>query len=127
MAGPRNNNMNFNNLIAAATTRLLGRMLRRALVVAVMGVCAMIALYHFTIAGNIALAGQFGDLNARLIIGAAYTAIALISFVILWAMRSKPAGPATPVLSKPAETQLVMLVEAAMLGYAMARKGERAR
>jgi hypothetical protein len=30
-------------------------------------------------------------------------------------------------LSKPAETQLVMLVEAAMLGYAMARKGERAR
>jgi type VI protein secretion system component VasK len=119
--------MNFNNLIAAATDRLLGRMLRRALVVVVMGLCAMIALYHFTVAGNIALAGQFGGLNARLIIGAAYTAIALISFVIFWAMRSKPAGRAAPVLSKPAETQLVMLVEAAMLGYAMARKGERAR
>jgi ascorbate-specific PTS system EIIC-type component UlaA len=127
MAGPRNNIMNFNNLIAAATNRLLGRMLRRALVVVVMGLCAMIALYHFTIAGNIALTGHFGDLNARLIIGAVYAAIALISLVILWTMRSKPADSATPVLSKPAETQLVLLVEAAMLGYAMARKGERAR
>jgi type VI protein secretion system component VasK len=119
--------MNFSKLAAAATNRLLGRMLRRALVVVVMGLCAMIAVYHFTIAGNIALTGHFGDLNARLIIGAVYAAIALISLVILWTMRSKPADSATPVLSKPAETQLVLLVEAAMLGYAMARKGERAR
>lgn len=119
--------MNFNNLIAAATDRLLGRMLRRALVVVVLGVCTIIALYHFTIAGNIALTGQFGDLNARLIIGAVYAAISLISLVILWVMRSKSAGAATPVLGKPAEMQLVMLVEAVMLGYALARKGERAR
>jgi type VI protein secretion system component VasK len=119
--------MNFNALAAIAADRLLGRMLRRALVVAVMGVCAIIALYHFTIAGNIALTGQFGDLNARLIIGAAYAAMALISLVILWAMRSKSAGLATPALSKPAELQLVMLVEAVMLGYALAQKGERAR
>lgn len=119
--------MNFNNLIATATGHLLGRMLRRALVVVVMGVCAVIALYHLTIAGNIALTGQYGDLNARLIIGAVYAAMALISLVILWAMRSKSAGATTPVLSKPAEMQLVMLVEAAMLGYALARKGERAR
>jgi type VI protein secretion system component VasK len=119
--------MRLENIIATATDYLIGRLLRRALVVVVMGVCAMIALYHFTIAGNIALAGQFGDLNARLIIGAVYAAMALISLVIFWAMRSKPAGSATPVLSKPAEIQLVMLVEAVMLGYTLARKGERAR
>jgi type VI protein secretion system component VasK len=119
--------MNFNNLIAAATERLLGRMLRRAFVVVVMGVCAIIALYHLTIAGQTALTGQFGDLNARLIIGAVYAAMALISLVIFWAMRGKSAGSVTPVLSKPAEMQSVMLVEAAMLGYALARKGERAR
>lgn len=119
--------MNFDNLIAAATDRLLGRMLRRALVVVVMGGCALIALYHFTIAGNIALTGQFGDLNARLIIGAVYAGMALISLVILWAMRSRSAGTVTPVLSKSAETRLAMLVEAVMLGYAVARKGQRAR
>ena len=119
--------MNLNSLIATATGHLLGRMLRRALVVAVMGICAFVAVYHFTIAGPIALTGQFGDLNARLIIGAVYAAMALISLVILRAMRSKPAGSATPALSKPAEMQLVMLVEAVMLGYALARKGERAR
>ena len=92
--------MNVNNLIATATDRLLGRMLRRALVVVVMGICAFIALYHFTIAGHIALTGQFGDLNARLIIGAVYAAMALISLVILWAMRSKPAGATTPALEQ---------------------------
>jgi type VI protein secretion system component VasK len=120
--------MNFNSLVAAATTRLLGRMLRRALVVVVMGVCAMIALYHFTVAGNIALTGQFGDLNARLIIGVTYAVIALISLVILWAMRSKSAkSNDTPTLNSPYESQLVMLVEAAMLGYSLARKGQRAR
>lgn len=118
--------MNFNNSIAAAATRLLGRMLRRMLVVVVMGVCALVAFYHFTIAGHIALTGQFSDLDARLIIGAAYATMALISLVILWAMRSK-SGSTTPVLRKPAEMQLVMLVEAVMLGYALARKGHRAR
>ena len=119
--------MNLNSLIATATGHLLGRMLRRALVVFAMGVCALIAVYHFTIAGNIALTGQFGDLNARLIIGAAYVAMALVSLVILWAMRGRSADYRHTALSKPAEMQLVMLVEAAMLGYALARKGERAR
>ena len=120
--------MNFNNLIATATGHLLGRLLRRAFVVVVMGFCLIIALYHLTIAGNIALTGQYGDLDARLIIGAVYAAMALISLVILWAMRARSAKYAeTPALSKPHEMQLVMLVEAAMLGYSLARKGARAR
>ena len=119
--------MNFNKFAAVALDRLLGRILRRALVVVVMGVCAMSALYHFTIAGNIALIGQFGDLNARLIIGAVYAAMALISLMIFWAMRNKSTVSAAPTLSKPAEQQVVMLVEAVMLGYALARKGQRAR
>ena len=119
--------MNFNTLIATAADRLLGRMLRRAVVVVVMGVCAIVALYHFTIAGHIALTGQFGDLDARLIIGAVYAAMSLILLVISWAMRAKSDGSATPALSKPAEMRLVMLVEAVMLGYALARKGERVR
>ena len=120
--------MRLDNLIAVATDHLVGRVLRRALVAAVIGICAVIALYHFTIAGDIALADRFGDFDARLIIGGIYAAVALISFVILWAMRRNSALPASAsALSNPREVQLVMLVEAVMLGYALARKGERTR
>jgi len=120
--------MDFNNLIATATGHLFGRLLRRASIVVVMGICLIIALYHLTIAGNIALTGQYGDLDARLIISGVYTVIALISLVILWAMRARSAKSAeTPALSKPHEMQLIMLIEAAMLGYALAQKGARAR
>ena len=118
--------MRLDNIIAVATDHLVGRVLRRALVAAVIGICAVIALYHFTIAGDIALAGRFGDFDARLIIGGIYAMVALISFVILWAMRSNSALPAS-ALRNPREVQLVMLVEAVMLGYALARKGERTR
>jgi hypothetical protein len=119
--------MRLENIIATATGHLVGRLLRRAFVALVIGLCAMIALYHFTIAGNITLTGQFGDLYARLIVGGIYAGLAVIALVILWAMRSKPAGAPTAALSKPAELQLVMLVEAVMLGYALGRKGEKAR
>lgn len=120
--------MNFNNLIAAAATRLLGRVVRRMLVVVVMGVCTIVALYHLTIAGNIVLTAQFGDLDARLIIGAVYVAMALISLVIFWAMRGKSVKFSdTPALNSPPNLQFAMLVEAVMLGYALARKDARAR
>lgn len=120
--------MRLDNIIAAATDHLVGRLLCRAFVVVVIGLCAIAAIYHFTIAGNIALTGQFGDLYARLIVGGIYAVVALISYAILWAMRNRPAHPAgASALSNPREVQLVLLVEAVMLGYALARKGERTR
>lgn len=120
--------MDFNNLATAAVSRLVGRMLRRALVVVVMGVCALIAIYHFTIAGNIALIGQFGDLEARLIIGAIYAAIALIFLLIFWATGSQPQKfHDTPALNARREKQVAMLVQAAMAGYSVARKGQKTR
>lgn len=120
--------MRLENIFAEATDHLVGRLLRRAFVMAVIAVCAVVALYHFTIAGTIALTGHYGDLYARLIIGGIYTAVALISFVILWAMRAKSAHHGgAPALSSPRGAQLIMLVEAVMLGYALARKGERTR
>jgi hypothetical protein len=118
--------MQLNTVIASATGHLAGRLLRRTFLVVVIGLCAVIATYHFTIAGNIALSGRLGDLDARLIIGGIYAAVALISFVILRAMRGRSAAPAgAPALSNPREVQLLMLVEAVILGFALARKGER--
>jgi len=118
--------MRLDHLVATAADHFVGRLVRRALIALVMVACATVALYQFTNAGNIALSGHYGDLNARLIIGGIYAALALISLVILWAMRSNGIkGSATPALSNPREMQLVMLVEAVMLGYTLARKRER--
>src|ERR1051325_5648443 len=116
--------MRIDNIISAATDQLLWPVLRRILVALAFGVLAAIAVYHLTIAGTIALAGEFGDLNARLIIGGIYAASALISLIVLWVMRGRPAKLAdTPALQHMREMHLVMLVEAAMLGYTLARKG----
>jgi hypothetical protein len=50
---------------------LFGRALRRAMLVALIGVFTLTAIYHFTIAGTLALEAQYGLLYARLIVGAA--------------------------------------------------------
>jgi hypothetical protein len=119
--------MRLDHLIAVATEHFVGRLLRRSLIAIVMAACAVVALYHFTKAGTIALQGQYGDLDARLIVGGIYALVSIISLGILWAMRPKPANLAgPPALSNSREMQLVMLVEAVMLGYALARKRERA-
>jgi hypothetical protein len=120
--------MRMDNIITAVTDHLLWPVLRRLLVALAFAILALIAVYHLTIAGNIALANEFGDLKARLIIGGIYAALAAISLIVLWAMGGKPAKLAdTPALHRVRETHLVMLVEAAMLGYTLARKGQRAR
>ncbi len=120
--------MRLDHLASAAVDHLLGRMLKRALVAGAMAIFALVAIYHFTVAGIYALELQFGQLDARLIVGGLYTVAALIALVIFWAMRGKSVAASTPVLSNNArEMQLVMLVEAAMLGYSLARKREHAR
>jgi hypothetical protein len=119
--------MRLDNIIATATDHLVGRLLRRAQVAVVMGTCAIIALYHH----------DCGQYHAHRPVRRSQHAadhrrdlrsLALISLMILWAMRAKPAKLAgAPALSNPREMQLVMLVEAVMLGFALAQKGERAR
>ena len=119
--------MRLDQIMAAATGHLVGRAVRRAVIGVAMAAFAVVALYHFTIAGMIALQGQFGDLDTRLIVGGIYAFLSIVAFVTLWAMRAKPlpaAGAAAP--GNPREMQLVMLVEALMLGYTLARKRERA-
>lgn len=124
--------MRMDNIISAATDQLLWPVLRRVLVILAFAFLALIAVYHLTIAGNIALAHRFGDLNARLIIGGIYAVLALASLIVLWAMRGKPtkstrAATLQNPREKQHEKQLVMLIEAAMAGYDVARKGHRVR
>jgi hypothetical protein len=119
--------MRLDHLASVAVDHLLGRLIKRALVAVAMTIFAIIALYHFTVAGIYTLELQVGQLDARLIVGGIYAAAAIIALATFWAMRGKPAAAGTPVVSNNArEMQLVMLVEAVMLGYSLARKREQA-
>jgi len=119
--------MRLEHIAGIAFDHIFGRILRRALLAGVIAAFAVAAIYHFTVAGTLTLEAQYGALHAQLIVAAIYTASAAVSYAILWAMRSRTASTSAPALSAPRETQLAMLVEAVMLGYALARKSERTR
>lgn len=118
--------MRLDQIAAMTINQVVGRLARRAAITAAMALCAIIALYQLTVAGTVALELQYGPLYAHLIIAGIYAVLALVAFAVLWTMRTKPAVATTPALDQPREMQLVMLVEAVMLGYALARKGGRA-
>lgn len=103
---------------------LFGRALRRAMLVALIGVFALAAVYHFTIAGTLVLEAQYGLLYARLIVAAAYSTAALITIIIFWAMRTKRPNenPVAAARAAPRNAQIAMLIEAGMLGYTFGRK-----
>ena len=120
--------MRLDNIAAPIISQLMAPMLRRALVAALLGLAALIALYHFTVAGTLALELQYGPLYAHLIIAGIYVVFGLIALTVLWNMRAKvKTARSTPALSEPRNMQLLMLVEAVMLGYSLARKSDRTR
>jgi len=116
--------MRLENIAGLAFDHILGRILRRALLVLLIAGFAVVALYYFTAAGSLSLETHYGALHALLIVGAVYAAVA-IAFAIWWARLNKRASVSAPVLSNQRDMQIAMLVEAVMLGYALARKGSR--
>ena len=103
---------------------LFGRLLRLAILLVLIGLFSLIAIYHLTIAGTLALEAQYGLLYARLIVGAAYSAAALVTTIIFWAMRTKRPNEKRVVgaTAAPRNAQIAMLIEAGMLGYTFGRK-----
>ena len=108
-----------------AFDQLLGRVFRRALVAIAIAACAIVAVYQFTAAGSLAPETQWGTLHARLVIGTVCSVLGVVGISILWATRNRPAAT-PPALARQGEMQLVMLVEAVMFAYALARKANRA-
>ncbi len=117
--------MRLEHIVGGVAGHLAGRLLRRVLLALATVVLAIVAVYYFTAAGLLALAAQYGDIYAYLIVGAIYAAVAAIG-AIIWLVQGRPVGRNEPALGHGRETQLIMLVEAVMLGYALARRGERA-
>ena len=117
--------MRIDQVAEALADHLFGRMLRRALIALAIIALSVVALYDFTVAGTLALETQYGSLDARLIVGGVYAALALIA-AIWWLVLGRPAISRAPALSNVRDMQIAMLVEAVMLGYALARKTPRA-
>ena len=122
--------MRFAHVTKIALYNVFGRLLRRTLVAALFALCAVIAIYHFTVAGTLALEAEYGLLYARLIVAAVYTAAALIALIVLWATRTKPLlkKQVDGAVITPRNAQMAMLIEAALLGFTLGKKtGSRVR
>jgi hypothetical protein len=117
--------MRLEDIAGLAFDHIFRRIFVRAVIAFTVAAFSIGAIYHFTVAGTITLQAQYGEIHARLIVGAIYAAIA-IACAILWKVRGRPASSSAPALSTQRDMQIAMLVEAVMLGYALARKGGRA-
>ena len=119
--------MRQKHIVRTALSHLLRRVLWRTLLAIVIAICAIIAIYQFTVAGSLALEAQYGALQAKLFIGALYIGIGLVAWAGLWALRSPQAVDGMPpTLASQRKLKGVMLAEAVMLGFALARKATRA-
>ena len=110
-----------------STAAAFGRVIWRVALAFVVAAFGTVAIYYFTSAGMLALEARFSVLHAQLIVAAIYTMLAAISYAILWAMSRKRATASAHLLSAPREAQLTMLLEAALLGFSLARKVTRSR
>jgi hypothetical protein len=119
--------MQIEHIAGAVFARIFGRILRRALLLAVCVIFALVALYYFTGAGTIGLEIKFGAVQAQLIVAGIYTVFALVSLAVWWGLARKTAIAGGPAVTVPREMQLAILVEAVMVGYSLAKKGERTR
>jgi hypothetical protein len=114
------------NIAGYSLDHLLGRLLRRAALMLLIVVSAVVAVYQFTIAGSLALEMHYDAIRARLVVGIIYGGLVLVSVAALWALRHRRAGSRTQArLLNQRELRLVMLLEALMLGYTLARKPNR--
>lgn len=117
--------MRLSDIAEATISQVAGRLARRALGFALVGLLAVVMFYYASAAAVIALAIEVGPLYAYLIMAGIYAAAAAIVLIILYATRTKAVPvqeQAANALSSPRNMQIAMLVEALMLGYSLARK-----
>ncbi|HSP50290.1 MAG TPA: hypothetical protein VLN61_08920 [Pseudolabrys sp.] len=116
--------MRLSHITEFAINYLFSKLKHRTIGTSLLVLFTLVAVYYFTIAGTQVLEAEYGLLHARLIVAAIYTAAALIALIVLWATRRKPLikHQTADALMSPRNAPIVMLIEAAMLGYALARK-----
>jgi len=122
------------DIAEGAISGMIARYVRRAILFAVLGACAVVALCYANAAASLALAQLYGPLNAYLIMAGGYAVAALIAYAVFYATRHRPATaqpvagtPEAGLLSSPRNMQIAMMIEAVMLGYSLARKSGNSR
>ena len=113
--------MRLDHLISDTVSRLIGRFVRRAIAAALLGLFALVVIYHLAVAGIVALSDVVGVVSARLIIAAVFALLAGGAFAFLMSTRAKPETKPEDILREPRAVGLAMLLESALLGYALAR------
>lgn len=117
--------MSLSDIASATIGRILGRLTRRALCWLLAGLFGLAALYQASVAAVVALEEAFGALYAHLIVAAFYLVVALAIVGYLWVSVRRPLldEDYRKTLAKlPAEAQVATIIEAMLLGYAMARR-----
>ncbi len=114
--------MGLEQIASTAFRKPLARMMQRAAIAALVGLFALVALYHLTVAGSVALEVRYGAIYAHLIIAGVFAAAALIAVAILLAMRTRTPPPVERIALSERAARIAMIVEAVLLGYAATRK-----
>lgn len=117
--------MRLTDLAEATIGPILGRLVRRAVLFALLGILAIVTLYYASAAGTVALALEFGPVYAYLIMAGVYALAAIAVLIAILTTRNKSLpiqDRAATALSSPRNMQIAALVEAVMLGYTLARK-----
>jgi len=73
--------MRIEHIASLAYDRLVGRLVRRAAFIVASTLCALVAIYQFTVAGSLVVQAHYGSIEAHLFVGAAYTLLGLIGAV----------------------------------------------
>jgi hypothetical protein len=123
--------MPLEDFISTTISRLMRRLVRRGIAMAVLALFILVATYQLTVAGTVALEELYGPLYARLIIVGAYAVLAAGAFAYLFATRIRPpvGKPVTKTRANgsrtPPDVRIALLLESLLLGYTAGRRKSR--
>ena len=117
--------MALTDIATATIGRIIGRLMRRAMCWALVGLFGLAALYQASVAAVVGLESMFGAFYAHLTIAGFYAVAAAAVVAFLWATVRRPLldDDYRKSLAKlPVEGRVATIIEALLLGYAMARR-----
>ena len=117
--------MALTDFASAAIGRIVGRLLRRAICWALVGMFALAALYQASAAARVALEAAFGAFYAHLIVAGVYALVAMSFVIFLWLTVRRPLlddNYRKSLAQLSGEAQVATIIEALLLGYGMARR-----
>jgi hypothetical protein len=117
--------MALTDFVSATIGRIVGRLVRRAACWALVGVFGLAALYQASVAVGVALEIKFGAVYAHLMIAGFYALVAIGFVIFLWVTVRRPLLDEKyrkSLAQLSGDAQVATLIEAMLLGYAMARR-----